>query len=130
MKPSDEVWNRATMAGGGLDPGEGDLAIAAVLAVHNLAMNGGLLDAVERLSHQQLAAADAGFRWLRLEAAAGVVATVRREIEAGALDDEGRADELEVSADDDYALAIPSDQTIVDAFEARFAEVPTAFAPI
>ncbi|MFT4227059.1 hypothetical protein [Micropruina sp.] len=47
MKPSDEVWDRATMAGGGLDPGEGDLAIAAVLAVHNLAMNGGLLDAVE-----------------------------------------------------------------------------------
>lgn len=130
MEPSDEVWNRATMAAGGLDPGDGDIAIASVLALHSLAMNGGLLDAVERLSPEQLAAADAGFRWLRLEAAAGVVAMVRQEIEAGALDDERRADELETRADDDYALVIPTDQTIVDAFEVRFAEVPTAFAPI
>lgn len=66
MEPSDEVWNRATMAAGGLDPGDGDIAIASVLALHSLAMNGGLLDAVERLSPEQLAAADAGFRWLRL----------------------------------------------------------------
>lgn len=130
MKPSDEVWNRATMAGGGRDPSEGDIAIASVLAVHNLAMNGGLLDAVERLSPEQLAAADAGFRWLRLEAAAGVIAMVRQEIEAGALEDERRADELEARADDDYALVIPTDQTIVDAFEVRFTEVPTAFSPI
>jgi hypothetical protein len=42
MEPSDEVWNRATMAAGGLDPGDGDIAIASVLALHSLAMNGGL----------------------------------------------------------------------------------------
>ena len=64
MEPSDEVWNRATMAAGGLDPGDGDIAIASVLALHSLAMNGGLLDAVERLTPEQLAAANAGFRAL------------------------------------------------------------------
>jgi hypothetical protein len=54
---------------------------------------------------------------------------VRREIEAGALDDDDRAEELEGRADDEYERVIPADQTIVDAFRVRFAEEPQAFAP-
>lgn len=130
MHTADEVWNRAAMASGGPEPREGDTAIASVLAVHNMAMSGGLLDTVERFSPEHLAAAEAGFRWLRLDAAAEVVAMVRQEVEACALDDEDRAEALETRADDEYALVIPTDQTIVDAFEVRFAQAPTAFAPI
>jgi hypothetical protein len=130
METADEVWNRAATASGGPEPREGDTAVASVLAVHNMAMSGGLLNAVEQFSPEQLEAAEAGFRWLRLGAAADVVAMVRQEVKAGALDDEGRSEALEMRADDAYSLVIPTDQTIVDAFEVLLAQVPTAFAPI
>jgi hypothetical protein len=41
---------------------------------------------------------------------------VQREMDAGALDDDDRAEALEVRADDEYGRAIPRDQTLVDAF--------------
>lgn len=130
MDTAGEVWNRAALASGTPDLREGDTAIASVLAVHSMAMSGGLLDTAGRLSPEQLAAAEAGFRWLRLDAAAEVVAMVRHEVEAGPLDDEGRSEALERCTDAEYAFVIPTDQTIVDAFQVRFAQVPTAFAPI
>src|SRR5690349_18634556 len=108
MDPADEVWNRAAMTSGGPHPGEGDAALASVLAVHNMAMSGGLLNAVEQAASDQVEAAEAGFRWLRLDAAAAVVAMVRREIDAGALDDDDRMDKLEGRADDEYGRVIPS----------------------
>jgi hypothetical protein len=130
MDAADDVWNRAAMAGGGPDPHSGDAALASVLGVHNMAMSGGLLNAVEQATPDQLDAAEAGFRWLRLDAAAGVVAMVRREVEAGALDDDDdRAEALEGRADDAYGRVVPTDQTLVDAFRSRFAEEPQAFAP-
>lgn len=129
MDAADDVWNRAAMAGGGPHPHKGDAALVSVLAVHNMAMSGGLLNTVEQATPDQLDAAEAGFRWLRLDAAAGVVAMVRREVEAGALDDDDRAEELEGRADDEDGRVVPADQTLVDAFRTRFAEDPQAFAP-
>jgi len=55
---------------------------------------------------------------------------VRREIRPGALDDDERAEALELRADDEYAEVVPADQTLVDAFEIRMAEEPGAFAPL
>lgn len=130
MPTADEVWNRAATAGGGPDAREGDLALASVFALHNLAMSGGLLDAVERMSLDQLEAAEAGFRWLRLEAAASVVGMVRQEIDAGVLDDDDRAERLEEHADGEYSLVVPTDQTLFDALQTRLAEDPSAFAPV
>jgi len=130
MDAADEIWNRAAMNGGGPDPSLGDLALTSVLRLHNLAMSGGLLDAVERMTPEQLETAQAGYHWLRLDPAADVVAMVQQEIDAGALDDDDRAEALEVRADDEYGRAIPRDQTLVDAFRTRLAEEPHAFAPV
>jgi hypothetical protein len=129
MDAADEIWNRATMNGGDPAPSRGDLALTAVLRLHSLAMSGGLLDAVERITPEQLAAALAGYHWLGLDQAADVVAMVQQEIDAGALDEEDRAEALEVRADDEYGRAIPSDQTLVDAFRTRLADQPDAFKP-
>lgn len=129
MDAADEIWNRSAMNGGGPDPSRGDLALTAVLGLHSLAMSGGLLDAVERVTPEQLAAAVEGYQWLGLDQAAEVVAMVRQEMDAGALDDNDRAEALEVRADDEYARAIPRDQTLIDAFRTRLAEVPDAFKP-
>lgn len=130
MDSADEVWNRAATSGGGPEPRPGDAALASVLGVHNLAMSGGLLDAVERSTPADLDAAEVGFRWLRVEAAGEVLAMARREIEAGALDDDDRAEALEGRADDEYGLVVPTDQALVDAFRVRYAEEPDAFAPV
>jgi hypothetical protein len=129
MDAADEVWNRAAMAGGGPEPRQGDAALTSVLGVHNMAMSGGLLDAVERSTPDQLDAAEEGFRWLRMEAAADVVAMVRREVQDGALDDD-HAEALEERADDEYGRVVATDQTLFDAFLARFAEEPQTFAPV
>ena len=130
MDAADEIWNRAAMNGGGTEPRQGDRALSDVLDLHNLAMSGGLLDAVERMTPEQLSAAQAGYRWLKLDPAAEVVAMVRREVDAGVLDDDDRAEALERHADDEYGLVIPSDQTLVDAFHVRLAQEPDAFMPV
>lgn len=93
-------------------------------------MSGGLLDAVERSAPNELDAAEAGYRWLGLERAAAVVAMVRREIDSGALEDDDRAEALEVRADDAYGQAVPADQALVDAFRVRLEANPGAFASL
>jgi len=41
-----EIWNRAVW-GKGTEPGPGDRALSDLLRLHSLAMNSGLLDAIE-----------------------------------------------------------------------------------
>jgi hypothetical protein len=67
---ADLIWHRAAIESGGTSPGPGDVALADALAFHGLAMSGGMLDAVERASAEDLANAGAGFRWLGLESVA------------------------------------------------------------
>jgi hypothetical protein len=125
---AEAIWNRAALEHGGPSPGPGDAALSAVLAVHSLAMSGGLLDAVERLAGPALDDAESGCRWLGLPDAAAVIAFVRDEIRAGALSDGDRADDLEIQAGQRYADVIPCDATLIGALRLRLAEDPAAFA--
>jgi hypothetical protein len=125
---ADEIWNRAAMHGGGPAPRSGDVALAAALRLHSLTMSGGLVDAIGSLRTAELDAAESGYRWLGLDMAAQVVAIVRSEIGHGALDDDERAESLELRADEGYTQAIPTDQALVNAFQARFFDDPQAFA--
>jgi hypothetical protein len=59
----DQVWNRAALQSGGLNPGEGDRALAALLVAHGMVMNGGVAHALESLSSEERSAAAAGFRF-------------------------------------------------------------------
>jgi uncharacterized protein YpuA (DUF1002 family) len=95
------------MHDGGPAPSSGDAALAAALSLHNLAMSGGLVDAIERLGRAELDAAESGYRWLGLDTAAQVVEMVKYKIDDGALDDGERAESLELRANEEYARAIP-----------------------
>jgi hypothetical protein len=128
MNVADAIWNRAALENGGPRPRAGDAALSAVLRLHGLAMSGGLLDAVARLTETQLDAAESGYRWLGLPTAGQVVADIRCEVRAGALDDDDRAEILEHEADQRYAEIIPADDTLAGAFRRRLAEEPVAFA--
>jgi hypothetical protein len=127
---ADQIWNRAAMEGGGPQPRVGDRALTSVLRLHGLAMGGGMLDAVERLTDGQLDEAEVGYRWLGLDAGAEVVAYVRREIVSGALDDGARAEALECRADADYGRAIQTDSTIETVYRDLLGELPEAFASL
>ncbi|SDP20817.1 hypothetical protein SAMN04489867_1735 [Pedococcus dokdonensis] len=130
MDQADSIWNRAALEGGGASPGAGDTALAAALLLHSSAMSGGVLDAVETLTDEELDAAEAGYRWLHVPAASEAIAAVRREIADGALDDPQRASALEMSADDHYDEAIEDDAALDSAFRARLKTDPDAFSPV
>ena len=127
---ADSIWNRAALEAGGSEPGEGDRALAAALLLHSSAMSGGVLDAVEHMTDEELDAAEAGYRWLHVPAASEAIAAVRRAIAEGALDDPEKASALEMSADDHYDEAIEDDAALDNAFRARLSTDPDAFAAV
>ena len=101
------MWNRAC------DPfapftHPGDAALAALLLCHGMAMNGGLLHAVEGLEPDQRERAVAGYRLLGLDAAADAVEDVARQ--APALDE--------------------GDETIDRAFREHLRRHPEQYAPL
>lgn len=128
--PANVIWNRAALQGGGHSLRHGDMALSAVLRLHNLAMSGGVLDAVERLADLELDAAEHGYAWLGQPDAARLVAYVRDQIRAGAIDDADRGDHLEEQADRRYADIIPDDEILNLAFRRRLAAEPSAFASV
>jgi hypothetical protein len=124
---ADLIWNRAALCNGGESPGIGDAALATALAFHGLAMNSGVLDAVERTSADH-ARIEAAFQWLGLQPIAALLASVREDIAAGALDGDERAEALEREADERYSATLPSDATLEAVFRDRLNENPNAFA--
>jgi hypothetical protein len=126
---ADDVWDRAAMEAGGQDPRAGDSALSGLLSFHSRAMSGGVLDAVETATTEDLAAAEDGFRFFALADAADVVARVRSALAAGDLS-ESDLEELEGDADSRYAAIVPSDETIVERFESRLRSEPDLFAPV
>lgn len=130
MRPSDEVWNRAcadvthralTQAG--------DRALVAMLLVHSLAMNGGLLHAVESCASDEVHDGINGYRYFGLHDAADVVRDVVDRWGDGDLD-LAAAEALEIEADERYAQAVADDAHLISAFELRFEERPSEFAPL
>lgn len=91
-------------------------------------MNGGALDPIERASEGDLARAMAGFRWLRLEPVADLLASVRTDIDSGALNDPERTDALEPAADSRYQALLSSDEALPAAFSHRLVDDPHAFS--
>jgi hypothetical protein len=124
---ADLIWNRAALESGGASPGPGDLSLADAPAFHGLVMNGGMLDAAERLSVEDHVKVAAAYRWLGLEAVADLVASVRRDVESGVLDDADRAEVLELDADRRYAAILPLDEVLEAAFRRRVNDDPAAF---
>lgn len=129
MDKADEIWNRATV-GGGDTPREGDVALAASLAFHGLAMNGGVLHAFEVLSAEYLGRARDGFTWLGMPEVARFLEDTARSIAETDWDDESAGDALEASTDDAYDRLVPSDQALEEAFRRQVDKRPEAFSPV
>ena len=109
----------------------GDDALAAVLLCHGMAMNGGLLHAVEGLEPDQLERAVAGHRFLGPAAAPAAVEEVARQAAALDRDHAEAGERLEAEALRRCDEALPEwDETIEQAFRAHLAVHPDAYAPL
>ena len=113
------IWNRACKGLRDTTFGPGDAALAALLRIHNSAMNGGLFHSCEIAGASHCAAAIAGLRFLGLDEIALLV-------ERAAQLPEEDADEL----DERYFALIPKDSVITEVFLRKRAESPDVFAPI
>ena len=123
MRSSDLIWNRAC-EGGGQDPGIGDRALSDLLNAHGLAMNGGLLHAVECLAQSELSDAANGYRFFGLDLVAKLLVHAREVLEA---DDD--LELQEAALDKEYARLVPDDSFLVARFEQHLDSHPEDFAP-
>jgi hypothetical protein len=125
MTTADKIWNRAAMEAGGNTPGPGDRALASLLLVHGLIMNGGVHHAVEGVTSSELSAATEGYSYFGYGDVAALLNSVHK------LDDQSQVtDELEAATDAMYAQLIPDDSHLVARFETAFSQRPDQFAPL
>jgi hypothetical protein len=125
MEKADLIWNRATMENGGKNPCCGDIALSSLLHAHGLIMNGGVLNAVELLTADELSAAQDGFRFFGLDAAAELLLRSCRLVTAGG---DLSADEPKLDAE--YAQHIPDDSALYQVFGQRLRSCPNDFSPL
>jgi hypothetical protein len=118
------VWNRAATEGGGPDPGTGDEMLTALLLAHGQIESGGVLNAFDVLSPDQVAEAVRGYRYFGLTDAA---AFLERE---AAVPEDDRADEDEARLDKTYNEdLVPTDSVFDEPLARRLSESPGDFAP-
>lgn len=119
---ANDIWNRAAAGEGGED---GDNALAALLLFHGTVMNGGLANCLEVLDEEQVRNAISGYRFFGFEEAANLIVEALRD-----LDNDVDPEELEETYDGDFFDLVPDDEIVSEAFEAKLAEDPAAFAPV
>ena len=119
MSASAGVWNRACAEAGATRTltAPGDRALADMILAHSLAMNGGLLYAIETRRDEERVAAAGGYRYFGLNAAAEVL-------------DLATSEQLEIEADERDGAVVPDDGVVVAAFEAKYAESQAEFATL
>jgi hypothetical protein len=124
LTEADMIWNRAC-GGDALRALPGDRALTDLLYAHGLAMNGGVLHAVECMTAGELSDAEAGYRYFGFDGIASLLSHARRIFETE--DDLGSH---EHGLDTEYARYIPSDSALVARFEARLESHSSEFAPL
>jgi hypothetical protein len=120
---ADRIWNRAALERGGASPREGDRALAALLLVHGLVMNGGVHHAIECVDAAELAAAAAGYAFFGLDEVSAL-------FRGGAGDPSTWTAASEVETDRRYRAVIPDDGSLDARFQQALRERPWQFAPV
>jgi len=137
---ADLVWNRALdLPSPSAATHTGDAALLTVLTFHGLVMNGGLFNAVELHSHDDVYPVDAvvdAYRYLGLEDAAAAIDNAvleQRDLaspSSSSDDDEDEDDALEAAEERINATYVLEDDGIEHVLEVALANDPDAFAPV
>lgn len=121
----DRVWSGAL--GGQASHLAGDRSMGAILAMHGLIMNGGVLHAVESTSRRELEAAGDAYRWLGFAGVAELLVRVRAAAADGIVEDEEGAEVLELTSDEEYLKHVRDDSALEAALRNRVATTPYMF---
>ncbi|MBI3821442.1 MAG: hypothetical protein HY289_02055 [Planctomycetes bacterium] len=124
LTQADRIWNRAC-GESPLRSLPGDRALADLLWAHGLAMNGGVLHAVECLAPTELRDAECGYRFYGLDAVAVLLSRASKLLKIG--DDLGLH---ERQLDQEYADLFPNEDLLVERFNKHLKENPTQYAPL
>ena len=125
MSIAERIWNRAALEDGGKSPHAGDRALASLLLVHGLIMNGGVHHAIECVDQTELAAAADGYAFFGLH---DVAAFFR-----GAANDPVLSEwtgETEATANRRYDDMVPDDSYLDARFQEVLRERPEQFSPL
>jgi hypothetical protein len=122
---ADEVWNRAALEGGGHAARPGDRALASILVVHGLVMNGGVHHAIDCVEPAELFAAAEGYAFFELDE----VAAFFRGVSSDPILSEW-TDKTEAVANRQYAEMVPDDSALFARFQEVFRERAEQFAPL
>ena len=124
LTQTDMIWNRAC-GEDSLRAMPGDRALADLLYAHGLAMNGGILHAVECLTVEELSAALAGYRYYGLDDIASLFSRASEIVTSGR-----DVANYEALLNKEYLQIIPSDGFLSERFENRLKSSPSDFAPL
>lgn len=97
-----------------------------MILAHSIAMNGGVLHAIESLTAHERDAAVRGYRYFALDSAANVLEDIAHRWGDGDLNLDD-AEKLEFEADDRYLATVADDGVLMAAFETRLQSEPGAF---
>ena len=125
LSQADRIWNRAALNAGGPVPGQGDRALAALLLLHNLAMNGGVHHALEGLSLEEHTAACDGYEYFGLSEVASWLRGAQRDPILREW-----TGETEVLANARYGELVAEDEHLARTFERVLGARPDEFMPI
>ena len=124
MTTDDRVWNRAALEAGGDSPGAGDRALASLLLVHGLIMNGGVHHAIGCIESAELIAAAEGYAYFGFDDVAAFLRTSLDPVLSS------WTDGTEVAANGRYAEMVPNDSDLVVRFHEVFRERAGEFRPV
>ncbi|MEE2730693.1 MAG: hypothetical protein VYA55_07700 [Pseudomonadota bacterium] len=125
LTSSEKVWNRACMKAGGSALRVGDKALAAMIYFHGLAMNGGVLHALECCNDSEISSAINGFGFYGFMS---IKIMIEDNIHLIGSDD--CLEEEDNRLNNEYEAAIERDQVLVDRFEKHFKDNPDQYASI
>ena len=127
MNPTsaNRVWNRAALEAGGTSPGPGDRALASLLLVHGLVMNGGVHHALECVQPTEVRAAADGYAFFGFDDIAAFFRGTDHDPVLSTCNDE-----TEDAANRRYWDIIPDDSVLLARFEDVFRHRPDQFAAV
>jgi hypothetical protein len=125
MSPrGDAIWNRATHPDQQKVLRAGDIALADMLCLHGLIMNGGIEHALDVADEEVWARGISGYQFYSLQPVATLLMKAPSKVRG--MDMEAVLDD----ADTEYTSLVPRDRTLEAAFQRVLDERPGLFAPV
>ncbi len=121
---ADKIWNRAC-AGRDAASTPADAALESMISFHSVAMNGGVLHAIDCFSSEELEKIKHSYAYFGIFAVVELINAAQALVRAGD-DHEELGDEL----DQKYSVEIPDDAMLSRAFEAHYKRSPASYAPL